>query len=85
MYSTSALTALTMKFDVVFLGGCERGLLPLRLPGSGPDCGGLSGLARPDSGPALARQAAYAEHRSVKIAWHQSVDTRYNGAEAYRA
>ena len=25
-----------LEFDVVFLAGCERGLLPLRLPGSGP-------------------------------------------------
>jgi ATP-dependent DNA helicase UvrD/PcrA len=25
-----------LEFDVVFLAGCERGLLPFRLPGSGP-------------------------------------------------
>ena len=25
-----------LEYDVVFLAGCERGLLPLRLPGSGP-------------------------------------------------
>jgi DNA helicase-2/ATP-dependent DNA helicase PcrA len=25
-----------LEFDVVFLAGCERGLLPLRLPGSAP-------------------------------------------------
>ena len=25
-----------LEFDVVFLAGCERGLLPLRLPGAGP-------------------------------------------------
>jgi superfamily I DNA/RNA helicase len=25
-----------LEFDVVFLAGCESGLMPLRLPGSGP-------------------------------------------------
>jgi DNA helicase II / ATP-dependent DNA helicase PcrA len=25
-----------LEFDVVFLAGCERGLLPFRLPGAGP-------------------------------------------------
>jgi superfamily I DNA/RNA helicase/PHP family Zn ribbon phosphoesterase len=30
-----------LEFEVVFLAGCERGLLPLRLPGAAPD-------ARPD-------------------------------------
>jgi superfamily I DNA/RNA helicase len=25
-----------LEFDAVFLAGCEQGLLPLRLPGSGP-------------------------------------------------
>jgi DNA helicase II / ATP-dependent DNA helicase PcrA len=28
-----------LEFDVVFLAGCENGLLPLRLPGSGPVTG----------------------------------------------